>query len=182
MRDNQYSCARTTVKPGQIWLIEHSSARTLFPADRAALTGADVVIYDRALAPLVASVMRLGTYAEPMPLDALHAGLAISARALGFACDGWSVAQLVGPHANPSARLRLASDALLSLGCAHDLPVLVIAKGTSFRRRTRDSCLRTLPGLTEEFADDDLLTLVFGPLVVRYPASSHAFTANGLAG
>jgi hypothetical protein len=182
MRDNQYSGARTTVKPGQVWLIEHALARALFPGDRAVLTDADVVIYDRALAPVIASVLPVGTYAEPMPLDAPHAGLAISARALGFAVDGWSVAQLVEPHADRSARLRLASDALMSLGCAGDLPVLVIAKGTSFRRRTRNSCLRTLPGLAEEFADDDLLTLVFGPLVVRYPASSHAFTANGLAG
>jgi hypothetical protein len=157
MRDNQYSGARTTVKPGQVWLIEHVSVRALFPFDRRALTSADVVIHDR----VVASVLPLGGYAEPMP---------------------WSVAQLVEPHADRSARLRLASDALMSLGGAGDLPVLVIAKGAALWHRTRDSCLGTLRGLTEELADDDLLTLVFGPLVVRYPAPSHAFTANGLAG
>jgi hypothetical protein len=180
MRDNQYSSARTTVTPGQVWLIEHSLARPLLPGDRGALTSADLVIYDRALAPVVASVLPIGAYAEAVSFDTSQAGRAISTRALGFAFDGWSVAQLVAPHADRSARLRLASDALMSLGCAGDLPVLVIAKGRLFRHRALDTCLRSLPTL--EFADDDLLTLVFGPFVVRYPAPSHAFTANGLAG
>jgi siroheme synthase len=180
MRDNQYSGTRTPVKPGQVWLIEHSLARLLLPSDRTALTSADVVIYDRALAPVAASVLSIGAYAEAVSLDASHPGRAISTRALGFALDGWSVAHLVEPHADRGARLRLAADALMSHGCAGDLPVLVIAKGTLFRHHAWDTCLRTLPGL--EFADDDLLTLVFGPLVVRYPAPSHAFTANGLAG
>ena len=180
MRDNQYSSARTTVTPGQVWLIEHSLARPLLPGDRAALTSADVVIYDRALAPVVASVLPIGAYAEAVSPDASHTGRAIPTRALGFAFDGWTVAQVVEPHTDRSARLRLASDALMAFGCAGDLPVLVIAKGTLFRHHAWDTCLRSLPGL--EFADDDLLTLVFGPLVVRYPAPSHAFTANGLAG
>jgi hypothetical protein len=182
MRDIQYSGARTTVKPGQVWLIEHISARALFPFDRAVLTGADVVIYDRALAPVVASLLPLGTYAEPMPLDASPAGFVISARAFGFAFDGWSVAQLVEPYADRRLRLRLTSDALVSLGCPGELPVQVVTKRTPGRHRELDTCLRTLPCLADDFADDDLLTLVFGPLVVRYPASSHAFAANGLAG
>ena len=180
MHDNEYSSARTTVKPGQVWLIEHSLARPLLPGDRAALTSADVVIYDRALAPVVASVLPIGAYAEAVSPDASHTGRAIPTRALGFAFDGWSVAQLVEPHADRSVRLRLASDAVMSLGCAGDLPVQVIAKGTLFRHRALDTCLRSLASL--EFADDDLLTLVFGPFVVGYPAPSHAFTAKGLAG
>jgi hypothetical protein len=179
MRDSEYLGARATAKPGQVWLIEHISARALFPFDRVVLTGADVVIYARALAPVVASVLPLGGYAEPMALQAA-AGPSISARALGFAVDGWSVAQLVETRANRRVRLRLAFDALMSLGCAGDLPVLVIAKDKLFRRRTLDTCPRSLPGL--EFADDDLLTLAFGPLVDRYPRPCHAFTANGLAG
>src|SRR5215472_18429875 len=118
MRDNQYSSARTTVKPGQVCLIEHSLARPLLPGDRGALTSADVVIYDRALAPVVASVLPIGAYAEAVSLDASYAGRALSTRALGFAFDGWSVVQLVEPHADRSARLWHASDALMSLGCA----------------------------------------------------------------
>jgi hypothetical protein len=182
MRDSQYSGARTTVKPGQVWLIEHTSARALSPFDRTVLTGADVVIYDRALARVVASVLPLGAYAEPMPLDPSPAGLAISARALGFAVDGWSVAQLVETHADRRSRLRLTSDALVSLGCPDDLPVQVVTKRTPYRHRERNTCLQTLHGLADDFADDDLLTLAFGPLMGRYQAPCHAFTANGLAG
>jgi hypothetical protein len=181
MRDNQYSGARTTVKPGQIWLIEHASARALFPTDRDALTSADVVIYDRALAPVIASVLPLGGYAEPMQLQA-PAGPTVSARALGFAVDGWSVAQLVEPHADRRTRLRLASDALMSLGCPGDLPVQVVTKRTPFWHRERNTCLRALPALADDFADEDLLSLAFGPLVVRYPRPCYAFAANGLAG
>jgi hypothetical protein len=182
MRDIQYSGARTRVKPGQVWLIEHTSGGALFPGDRAALTGADVVIYDRALTPVVASVLPLGVYAEPMPFDSSPAGFAVSARAFGFAFDGWSVAQLVEPHADRRSRLRLTSDALVSLGCPGELPVQVVTKRTPGRHLEWDTCLRTLARLADDFADYDLLTLVFGPLVVRYPASSHAFAANGLAG
>ena len=179
MRDNQYSGARTTVKPGQVWLIEHVSATALFPVDLAVLTNADVVIYDRALAPVVASVLPLGAYAEPLPLDAPPAGLAISARSLGFAVDGWSVAQLVERLADRPSRLRLASEALVSLGCPGDLPVQVVTKRTPYQHRERNACLRTLHGLADDFVDNDLLTLAFGPLVVRYPRPCHAFTANG---
>jgi siroheme synthase len=180
--DSLYSGARTTVKPGQVWLIEHTSARALFLFDRAVLTSADVVIYDRALAPVVASVLPLGAYAEPMPLDMPLGGQALSSRALGFAVDGWSVVQLVETHADRRSRLRLTSDALVSLGCPGDLPVQVVTKGTPCRHRERFACLRTLPDLADDLADDDLLSLAFGPLVVRYPRPCYAFAANGLAG
>jgi hypothetical protein len=183
MRDNQYSGARTRIKPGEVWLIEHVSGGALFPCDLAVLTGADVVIYDRALAPVVASVLPPGAYAEPMPLDAPHSGLTVSARALGFAVDGWSVAQLVAnASVDRRSHLRLASDTLMSLGCAGDLPVQVVTKTTPNRHRERNTCLRNLHGLADGFADNDLLTLAFGPLVGRYPRPCHAFTSNGLAG
>ena len=39
--------------------------------------------------------------------------------------------------------------------------------------------LRNSSDLIDEFGDDDPLTLVFGPLVVRYPAPAYAFAANG---
>ncbi|HZU89202.1 MAG TPA: hypothetical protein VE993_08090 [Stellaceae bacterium] len=182
MSEGQKSSELPTVKPGQIWFIEHASAPALFRCDHRALTSADVVLYDRALAPVVAPVLSIGTYAEPLSPNAPAAGPAISPRALGFAAEGWSVAQLVETHTERRTRLKLASAALMSLGCASDLPVLVIAKATPDRCQARDACLRTLPGLADEFAGHALLTLIFGPLIARYPAQSYAFAANGLAG
>src|SRR5207253_2268976 len=100
MRENRPSPHLPSVDPGQIWLIEHDSATALGAFDRAVLTHANVVLYDRTLAPLVAQVLPIGAYAE----------------------------------------------------------------------------------LLRETGDDELLTLVFGPVVLRHPAHAHAFTANGLAG
>ena len=179
MRENQQSSVEPAIKPGQIWLIEQSSATTLFPLDRGALTRADVVIYDRALAPLVARFLPIGAYAEPLSLQA--AGSAISRRALQFAAEGWSVVQLVEARPGRRQRLRDAVGALTPLSGGDDLPLLAIAKAAGPHRQW-DECLRNSSDLIDEFGDDDPLTFVFGPLFFRYPARAHAFAANGLAG
>jgi hypothetical protein len=181
MREDRQSSIEPSFKPGQIWLIEQPSATTLFPLDRGALTSADVVIYDRALAPLVARFVPIGAYAEPLSLNAEAAGSAIPPRALQFAAEGWSVVQLVEARPGRRERLRDAVGALTPLG-GGDLPLLAIAKTAADRHRRWDGCLRNSSDLIDEFGDDDSLTLVFGPLVVRYPARAHAFAANGLAG
>ena len=51
MREDRQSSLDPAIRPGQIWLIEQPSATVLFSFDRDALISADVVIYDRALAP-----------------------------------------------------------------------------------------------------------------------------------
>jgi hypothetical protein len=178
MRKNSRS-QLSTIEPGQIWLIEQQVAKGLCALDRGALTGANVVLYDRGLAPLVASVLPIGSYAEPLPLNAQEA---ISPRALAFAADGWSVVQLTEPCAGRREQLRGAVRALVPLVGADDLPVQVIAKGADGHGRCRDGCLLGLAKLIGEVADEDSLTLVFGPLAILLPAHSHAFTANGLAG
>jgi hypothetical protein len=182
MREDRHLSLDPAIRPGQIWLIEQPSATALFPLDRGALTNANVVIYDRALAPLVARFLPLGTYAEPLSLNAEAAGSVISPRALQFAAEGWSVVQLV--EARPGRRkwLRDAVAALIPLSGGEDLPLLAIAKTAADRHRRWEGCLRNSSDLIDEFGDDDPLTLVFGPLVVRYPAPAYAFAANGLAG
>jgi len=182
MREERQSGLEPAIRPGQIWLIEQPSATALFPLDRAALTSADVVIYDRALAPLVARVLPIGTYAEPLSLNAQAAGSAISPRALQFAAEGWSLVQLVEARPGRRERLHDAVAALMPLSGGDDLPLLAIAKTATDRHRRWEGCLRNGFDLIDEFGDDDPLTLVFGPLVIRYPASAYAFAANGLAG
>ncbi|HKM68899.1 MAG TPA: hypothetical protein VJX94_02260 [Stellaceae bacterium] len=182
MREDRQSSLEPAIRPGQIWLIEQSSAPVLFPHDRGALTSADVVIYDRALAPLVARFLPLGAYAEPLSLTAQAAGSALSPRALQFAAEGWSVVQLIEARPGRRERLRDAVGALMPLSSGGDLPLLAIAKAAADRHRRWEGCLRNISDLIDEFGDDEPLTLVFGPLVVRYPAPAHAFAANGLAG
>ncbi len=175
--------AAPTVEPGQIWLIEQPSSQALFPLDLNALSAANVVMYDRPLAPMVARVLPIGTYAEPLPLGESAAGSAISPRALQFAAEGWSVVQLVEPRPGWRARMREAAAALHT--CDHGaagLPVAVVAKTQTDQYRTSEAELSELAGLIDEFGEDDRLTLVFGPLAVSYPAASHLATANGLAG
>jgi siroheme synthase len=182
MRETPTSWPQPAVKPGQIWLVEHRSAMPLFSCDRAALTSADVVLYDGALAPFAASVLPAGAYAEPLSYAVQAARFALSPRALALAARGWSVAQLVETRSDTRLRLQSAAEALLSLGCAEELPVLIIAKRRPYRQREREACLRTLPSLAGELSDEDSLSLVFGPVVARYPAPCHVFATNGLAG
>ncbi len=169
----------STIEAGQIWLIEQKATTELCPLDRGAVTGANVVLYDRALARLVVAVLPIGSYAEPLPLNAQEA---ISRRALAFAADGWSVVQLTEPCAGRRAQLQDTARAVIPLAGAGDLPVQVIAKAADARGRRRDGFLPRLAELIGELGDDGPLTLVFGPLACRSPAPSHVFTANGLAG
>ncbi len=181
MRDDLPSRRLPTISPGQIWVVEHDPASPLAVLDRDALTNANAVIYDRALAPLVALVLPMGAYAEPLSLAGQLAGPAISPRALELAGEGWSVVQLVAARPGRREHLHIVPPALVRAN-GGDLPVLVIAKAASDRYQQWDVSLNTLREFIDEFGEDDLLTLVFGPTAARYPTRTHAFTANGLAG
>jgi len=87
--------AGPAVRPGEIWLVEQAVDAGLAPFDRDAVTSANVVLYARALEALIAEILPLGTYAEPLPSGAQESGSAIASRALRFAEDGWRVVQIV---------------------------------------------------------------------------------------
>src|SRR6201990_1831952 len=54
------------MRPGQLWLVElPATAPDFSPLEYRALINANVVIYDRVLAPTVARLLPLGGYAEP---------------------------------------------------------------------------------------------------------------------
>jgi hypothetical protein len=168
MRDDLPSRRLPTINPGEIWVVEHDPASELSALDRDALTNANAVIYDRALAPLVALVLPMGAYAEPLSLAERLAGPVIAPRAFELAQKGWSVVQLVEPRPERRCRMHLCPPALVRAS-GGELPVLVIAKAANDRHQQRDACLNTLPELIGEFGDDDLLTVVFGPIAARYP-------------
>lgn len=173
MGDERPAEHRPGIEPGQIWLIEHDPGGALCALDRDALTSANVVIYDRALAPLVAELLPIHSYAEPLAQEH-HADCGISRRALGFAATGWSVVQLV------SAR-REGRDCLqVPPPVSRDVPVQVITKAEPAANRAAD--VANLPALIAEFAPGEALTLVIGPLAKGLGGAAASFTANGLAG
>jgi siroheme synthase len=180
MGEDERSKLATTLQPGEYWLIEQALGKGLSSLDLGALSSADIVIYDRPLAALVAQVLPIGRYAEPL-FDNGGAQPAVSPRGLRFATEGWRVAQLIEARRGNNQRLRDAVEALIQLK-ADDLPLLAIAKRTVDRQQLRDGRLHDLPELIDEFAPDDPLTLILGPLVDGCAAPPHAFAGNGLAG
>src|SRR6476646_597541 len=139
MRDGQSVPQLPDVLPGQIWLVEHGAGMALSPLDRAILAAANVVLYDRALASLVAQLLPLGAYAEPLPGVEPATGPAITPRALDFAAEGWSVVQLVA--AGPAWRARLAAlpPALFRASRDGALPVRVVATDSGRHERVFDA-------------------------------------------
>ena len=170
------------VLPGQIWVVEHDPGMPLSPRHRAVLIAANVVLYDRALASLIAQLLPLGAYAEPLPGVEPATGPAIMPRALDFAAEGWSVVQLVA--AGPAWRARLAAlpPALFRASRDGALPVRVVAKDSGGHERAFDAGHDEFAELIRGFGDSERLTLIFGPLAAPRPAPAYAFTANGLAG
>jgi hypothetical protein len=175
------------IGPGEIWLIEQPPQTSISPLARDALTDANVVIYDRSLAPLVANILPIGAYAEPsspdvqLP-DVQLAGAMLSPRALEFAAEGWSVVQLAATRSGWRRWQPTTAALLARLSGNPDLPVLAIAKTATGRYRETDAGLLDLSELIDSAGADDLLTLVFGPIGMPRQAPVQAFTANGLAG
>ena len=182
MREDRPSLHPPSVDPGQIWLIEHDPATMLCAFDRAVLTRANVVLYDRAVAQLVAEALPIGAYAEPLPAATMTAGPAIAPRAIDFAAEGWSVVQLVAARPTWRPRQQIMPVALRRAHGGVGLSVRVIAKPAVGRHHEWDASLDDIAELFRESRNDELLTLVFGPVAARHPAHAHAFTANGLAG
>ncbi|MGE5270056.1 MAG: hypothetical protein ACM3JG_10350 [Thiohalocapsa sp.] len=171
------------IGPGQVWLIEQDAAGAISAGDRDVLTAANVILYDRALAPLVAEILPLGTYAEPLSREACLFGPAIAPRGLQFAGDGWSVVQIVEAGAAWRRRLRESAEMLSPPPPRSDLRLRLIAKGGESIGMPRDvDAAGEFLELFDAFAKDEPLTLVLGPLTHRAPAAGAAFTANGLAG
>ena len=175
MRDDEQAPPLPTLKPRQLWLIEQGPATALSALDRGAITSANVVIYDRALAGVVAEVLPLGSYAEPLSFPCQEAGRALSPRALRFAAEGWSVVQLVEASPCWRERLRQAPSELSQASDAGVAAVRLIAKQGTER-------YQELAADLDNIADSDPMTVIFGPVASQGAAPCYPFTANGLAG
>jgi hypothetical protein len=170
------------IRPGQIWVIEHDPGAPLCRLDSAAIGQANVVLYDRALAPLIAQVLPVGAYAEPLSGMAPAAGPAIVPRALDFASEGWSVVQLVSATPAWRARLAMAPSGLRPAQRSDAIAARVLVKTGGDQHREIEASLVDLADFIRETGADERLSIVFGPFVAHHPTQARAFTANGLAG
>lgn len=182
MRDDERSTPLPTLKPRQLWLIEQAPATALSGLDRDAITSANVVIYDRALASVVAEALPLGGYAEPLSFCCQDSGRALSPRALQFAAEGWGVVQLVEASPCWRERLQQAPGELSGMSEAGNAAVRLIAKQGAERYKELGADLTALPGPADFGRRDHPMTVIFGPIATLSTAQPYPFTANGLAG
>lgn len=169
------------ITSGQLWLVELPLEGVLPAPVHHALSSANVVIYDRALAGPVAQALSLGGYAEPA--DAA-AGQAAAARSVRFARDGWSVARLLPAGLSPRERTRRVQDIVDELAAVKvlgRLPVLVIARSGGIEERI-EARFDDLAAIVVSYPRDTLLTVVIDAFGGAPAARLHAVAANGLAG
>jgi hypothetical protein len=166
------SIAIPEVALGQLWLVGLSGFNPQLPtATRRVVTAANVVIYDRALAPIVAVLLPPGGYAEPAADDAFE-------RCIGFASDGWSVLRLLAGDDWNDRVGRLAVQ--LQATTARGKRVSLFAESDDGDCDSAQVALDRLAAAIGAHRRHDRLTIVI-------PAGSgatqlHAVAANGLAG
>ena len=176
--------------PGRLYLIEHrGGAAGLTAAERAALAGADIIVYERSLAALVVAELPLGGYAEPASAAGQEQAGPVVERCLKFALDGWSVVQLIERRrgAEGGRWTRDAAEQLVNAGVSSDTPVRLLVESASGAPLSIETRLRSADRvIADRVGPDDVMPdsvmLVFGPIGPGPAPQVYAFAANGLAG
>ena len=175
------------MRPGQLWLVElPATAPELAPLEHRALSNANVVIYDRALAPAVARLLPLGGYAEPVASSDGQLG-AGSERCVRFVRDGWSVARLFYPGFQ-SGRERVDTIRQLSYRLLTDmpagLPVRVFVSAGRGRYERNETQLYRLEAIIAAYASvrSSTFTIVLDVTDTGGAPRFSVASANGLAG
>ena len=168
---------------GRLTLIELCDVRTgLTPAEQQALVSANVIIYERELAPLVAEILPLGSYAEAAPGGA--SDQPVFERCLRFALDGWNVAQLRAPRRDVR-RVGWVEDAaaqLATAGVASDTLVQMRADAPCGGPARIETPLHAAQKAVDDHGLTGGLTLILGPIAAGAGPQAYAFAGNGLAG
>ena len=173
--------ALPAVAPGQLWLVELPVGAEPRAAARHALDGANVVLYDRALADIVALALPLGSYAEPAPARSDAA----ASRSVHFARDGWSVARLLParlPSRERTRRVQDIVDELAAAKVAGRLPVTVVTTSADGVEERIAARFDDIASIVASHPRDTLLAIVIDAFADVDAAHLHAVAANGLAG
>ena len=175
------------MRPGQLWLVELPAAAPEFaPLEHRALRNANVVIYDRALAPTVAHFLPLGGYAEPVASSDGQRG-AGAERCVRFVRDGWSVARLFSPGFHSGGEridtIRQLSHRLLSEMPA-GLPVRIFVSAGRGRYERNETQLCRLDAIIASYASvrSSTFTIVLDVTDTGGEPRFSVASANGLAG
>jgi hypothetical protein len=176
------------VRPGQLWLVElPATAPDFAPLEYRALSNANVVIYDRVLAPTVARLLPLGGYAEPAAPSDGRPG-AGSERCVRFVRDGWSVARLFYPCFQSGRdrfhKIRQLWHPLLGLAMPADLLVQIFVSAGRGRYERSETQLSRLDTIIAGYASvrSSTFTIVLDVTDTRGVPRSCVALANGLAG
>jgi hypothetical protein len=175
------------MRAGQLWLVELPAAAPEFaPLEHRALRNANVVIYDRALAPTVAHFLPLGGYAEPVASGDGQRG-AGAERCVRFVRDGWSVARLFSPGFHSGGEridtIRQLSHRLLSEMPA-GLPVRIFVSAGRGRYERNETQLCRLDAIIASYASvrSSTFTIVLDVTDTGGEPRFSVASANGLAG
>jgi hypothetical protein len=171
-----------TLQAGQLWYVELPSTEFAFsPLEYQALTTANLVIYDRALATTVARLMPIGGYAEPAtPRGDASDGFD---RCIRFARDGWSVARLVHPGRRRVDMVRQLTERLLRVAAPAALSASIFAN-TGSGYENSDAVLDELVDMVNarSLLISPTVTIVFGAIDTRSAPRFSVASTNGLAG
>jgi hypothetical protein len=179
------------MRPGQLWLVElPATAPEVEPLEYRALNNANVIIYDRALAPTVARLLPLGGYAEPAVSSDGQCG-AGAERCVRFVRDGWSVARLLYPGFRSDRQrvdtIRQLSHRLLT-EMSPDLPVQIFVSAGRGRYERNETPLyrldARLDAMIAEYASvrSSTFTIVLDVTDTGGEPRFSVASANGLAG
>ncbi len=176
------------MRPSQLWLVElPATAPEFAPLEYRALAAANVVIYDRVLAPTVARLLPLGGYAEPVASGdgQFEAG---TERCVRFVRDAWSVARLLHPGFRSGRerldKIRQLSHRLLTLEMPADLPVQIFVSAGRGRYERNETQLRRLDAIIAAYASmrSSTFTIVLDATDTGGAPRFSVASANGLAG
>jgi hypothetical protein len=175
-----------SIRPGQVWVVEPLTAGAhLSPLGHRAVSSADVVIYDRALYPIVAATLPLGGYAEPASSEDNSPDKTID-RCIQFARDGWSVVWLVDRAPSRDARVdwvgRQLAHRLIGAGSPASQSVAPLGNGAGDALETTETSFCRFGDALDGANSERSLVIAFPAVSAKAAARLHPVSSNGLAG
>ena len=174
------------MRAGQLWLVECPAAAPEFaPLEHRALRGANVVIYDRALAPTVARLLPLGGYAEPVVSGDGHSGADPIVASVSSATAGaWLDCSIpaFGPAGSGSTK---SGSYRIACSASRRSPIcqvqIFVSRGQG-RYERKETQLSRLDAILARYVPSSTFTIVLDMTDIGVAPRFSVASANGLAG